>query len=268
MQCQTFFDRLWQEYIAITPQAQRLQQLFMDDGNSIVNDHVAFRTYALPPISLQQLEPLILALGYRRFDHYQFKEKKLNAISYIHEDELQPRVFLSELKVNELSPSAQAIIHRLCAQIQIDKLETDSAFSQGLLWAKPSWQDYHFLLQESEYAAWMAVMGLRANHFTISVNHLRQPTMTYVLEKLHQAQVRLNQQGGEIKGNKASLLEQTATMADEIKMTFADGDTHTISSCYYEFAKRYADKDGKLYQGFVPANADAIFHSTDRKTDV
>ncbi len=51
-------------------------------------------------------------------------------------------------------------------------------------------------------------------------------------------------------------------MADRQSFTFAGGDKHEISTCFYEFALRYTDKDGQLYQGFVEANADEIFEST------
>ncbi len=40
---------------------------------------------------------------------------------------------------------------------------------------------------------------------------------------------------------------------------------HQVPSCYYEFAKRYKDAKGKLYQGFVAASADKIFESTNKK---
>ena len=48
-----------------------------------------------------------------------------------------------------------------------------------------------------------------------------------------------------------------------IEIEFIDG-TMTIPSCYYEFAKRYADQSGNLYQGFVAKSADKIFESTNK----
>ena len=37
-----------------------------------------------------------------------------------------------------------------------------------------------------------------------------------------------------------------------------------VPSCYYEFAKRYSDSTGQIYQGFVTASADKIFESTNK----
>ena len=52
-------------------------------------------------------------------------------------------------------------------------------------------------------------------------------------------------------------------MADKVKVQFTELDTE-VPSCYYEFAKRYPDTNGKLYQGFVSKSADKIFESTNK----
>jgi hypothetical protein len=45
-------------------------------------------------------------------------------------------------------------------------------------------------------------------------------------------------------------------------LIFAGGDVHEVPSCYYEFARRYRQSDGRLYPGFVAASANDIFEST------
>ena len=47
-------------------------------------------------------------------------------------------------------------------------------------------------------------------------------------------------------------------------MEFAGGERHVIPTCYYEFALRHRDADGRLYEGFVAKSADRIFESTHR----
>src|SRR5690606_12849413 len=116
---------------------------------------------------------------------------------------------------------------------------------------------------ESEYAAWLAVFGLRANHFTIAVNSLRSPsTLEGVVERVEAAGHPLNRAGGLQKGSPAELLEQASTLADRTEVRSGDGRLHTVPSCYYEFARRYPDRAGRLYPGFVAASADRIFEST------
>jgi hypothetical protein len=50
-------------------------------------------------------------------------------------------------------------------------------------------------------------------------------------------------------------------MADIVTVDFIEGQ-YEIPSCYYEFAQRYPDTDGKLYGGFNAKSADKIFEST------
>jgi len=51
--------------------------------------------------------------------------------------------------------------------------DTQAFLYTGAPW-QVSWADYQTLLAESEYAAWMAAWGYRANHFTVNINRLKQ----------------------------------------------------------------------------------------------
>ncbi|WP_158774707.1 DUF1338 domain-containing protein [Cobetia sp. L2A1] len=263
MDIQQFFAALWDDYVAMTPQAQKIQDAFVADGETIVNDHVAFRTFDRGPITLAALEPHLLALGYTRFAPYDFTEKKLRAFGYLPPSANLPRVFLSELKCDELSLPAQSIIDELVSQIPPSATLEPSVLWAGRLWQAPTFAQYQRLMEESEYAAWLSIIGLRANHFTISVNALTtHDTLDKVLARVEVLGLSINPAGGRIKGSPEVLLEQASTLADRQSFTFAGGEQHEISTCYYEFARRYVDGDGQLYQGFVAASADKIFEST------
>ncbi|WP_432697392.1 DUF1338 domain-containing protein [Marinobacterium sp. YM272] len=259
-----FFQHLWRDYVQIAPQADAIQQLFIERGETIVNDHVAFRTFARSPVSLDRLQPRLEQLGYRAAAQYRFESKKLRARAYQHQTDAQaPKIFLSELEFEQLSERDQAIIHTLIAQIPEDSAEDPEIFWRGRLWAMPSYDAYKALREESEYAAWLSVLGLRANHFTVSVNHLETlHTLESVNHLLKSNGYALNAVGGEIKGSAAVLLEQSSTLADRIAVTFPDGETHRVPSCFYEFARRYEESPGQLFQGFIEGNADKIFEST------
>lgn len=271
----TFFTRLWQQYCTICPQAVDIHKLFANQGEELVNDHVAFRTLADSHISMDILEYEILALGYRHLDSYQFETKKLNARCYVH-DKSPTKIFISELRWKKLSEPAQLIIENIIEQahatLKSPLLEQSSArisplISAGRLWQLPSYADYQTLSKESEYAAWLSIWGLRANHFTIFVNHLaKYGQLSEVVELLQQQGYALNTAGGLIKGTKADLLIQAATMADTCMVDFSDAGERAISSCYYEFAQRFNQESGGLYQGFVPHSADKIFESTNMKS--
>jgi hypothetical protein len=118
------------------------------------------------------------------------------------------------------------------------------------------------LRDESEYAAWFYVFGFRANHFTVSINALKTyNNISSVNELLKKNGFLLNDSGGEIKGTKADLLQQSSTLADKVTVKFVEG-SFEVPCCYYEFAQRYPDANGKLYNGFVAKSADKIFEST------
>lgn len=259
-----FFSALWQQYTQVTPQAQRIQTLFEQQGESVLNDHVAFRTFNQSPISLEVLEGQLIALGYIAYGAFRFETKHLRARCYKHQsDDKAPKVFLSELLVEELPQDCQDIIQNLIAQIPADVVKTPAIFWAGLLWEKLSEQDYLTLTEHSEYAAWLSTMGLQANHFTVSINHLKNFTsIQQVNQLLLDEGYVLNQVGGLIKGSPESCLEQSSTLADKIHYVFGDGQSREIPSCFYEFARRHPQADGSLFDSFIEGNADKIFDST------
>ncbi len=260
-----FFAELWDDYTKLAPQAQKIQELFAKDNSQIINDHVAFRTFTGSAVGLDRLEPLILSLGYSVQGQYRFEQKKLRARSYVHSDPKVAKIFLSELLVDQLSEAAQQTLRPYLEQIDITSLTPDIFYS-GRAWSMPSWTEYQALLDESEYAAWLLATGLRANHFTISVNHLDScSTLSEVVSVVKAAGFDVNTTGGEIKGSPEVLLEQASTLADQQVATFADGDEHKIATCFYEFALRYTQANGALFQGFVEGNADKIFDSTNSR---
>ena len=200
-------------------------------------------------------------MGYEEKGQYDFEQKKLKAKHFQHPDPEQPKVFISELLVEEFSQPVQDIIRKI-----VDGIDADITKNKDFLYSGRSWdissEDYETLLKESEYAAWMSVWGFRANHFTVSLNHLPHfKALVDVNTALKDAGFVLNTSGGEIKGGRDVHLAQSSTMADSMEVEFSDG-KRTIPSCFYEFAERFELPDGELYQGFVAASADKIFEST------
>ena len=258
-----FFNKLWQQYSAISPQALAIHRLFAGEGEVLVNDHIAFRTFADSEISISHLEKEIFALGYRHLDSYHFEKKKLDARCYVH-PQSPTKIFISELLWKNLSETSLSIIENIIKQASLAPgAHSDSRLSCGRLWDLPSYAEYLTLLKESEYAAWLSVWGLRANHFTLFVNHFRKyRQLSQVVALLQKQGYKLNTAGGVIKGEKEDLLIQAATMADKQLVDFKDAGRQEISTCYYEFAQRFKQKDGRLFQGFVPDSADKIFEST------
>lgn len=259
----TLFANLWQDYLTITPSAKKVHDLLgANNGtNALVNDHVAFRTFNIEKINLDKLAAHFLTLGYEEKGQYDFVEKKLKAMHFEHPDKNQPKVFISELLVEAFSPAVQKIIHDMVTNIAEDAASYNDFLYSGTHWQITT-EQYDTLLAESEYAAWMSAWGFRANHFTVSLNHMSHfQVLADVNTQLKEAGFVLNTSGGEIKGGPEVHLAQSSTMADKIEVQFADN-KKLIPSCFYEFAQRYTLPCGNLYQGFVASSADKIFEST------
>jgi hypothetical protein len=259
----SLLDKMWADYITINPLAKKISDLLLDQGEQIQNDHIALRTFNHPRVGVDVIAKPFMDSGYIYKGDYQFPEKKLYAKHYEHPDETLPKIFISELKLQEFSPALRAKVESFLAQVPAGK-ENDFDFSsQGRPW-KVTIGEYEELLKESEYAAWVAAFGYRPNHFTVFINDLKKFSDIKILnEWLKKNGFQLNASGGEVKGTPEVFLEQSSTLANNIEVSFADG-KKTIPACYYEFAKRYPLKNGKLYQGFVAASADKIFESTNK----
>ncbi len=271
---------LMTRYESRVPQVQQVINAMMTEKlitsqDDIINDHIAFRTLGVNHLGIQSLEKIFLAHGYQKQDFYRFDHKKLNAYWYSPPPNTLnwPRIFASELCVNELSNQSQAIIHSYTDTINtdpVDDLNCNDAsavdhFLHAPLWHTPTWNDYATLLSESEYASWVIYNRYYLNHFTISVHHLPDSHNTISLFNpfLERHGIVLNDSGGKIKVSRDGLLLQSATVSDKVPATFDDGNggklTQLIAGSYVEFAERREGRDG-----FDSQNADKIFESTYR----
>lgn len=279
---------LMQRYQQRVPDVQKIFTALIDDGvvatlDEIENDHIAFRTIGVQHLGIASLEKIFLFYGYQKRDYYYFKEKKLDAYWYAPPADHYPRIFISELRVQDLSPASQKIIYSYTNEVKSDPVEhldlenglAVDAFLHSGLWRLPSWNDYTALGKESEYASWTIYNRYYLNHFTISVHNLKAGYNTISLfnQFLLKHGFTLNNAGGVIKESPDGGLLQSSTVAQVIEALFADGDKHTISGSYVEFAERKIlppfqhlapEKIERHHrrEGFEAANADKIFEST------
>lgn len=259
MDINTWFDNLWRDYVDMTPRVSDIKRLLEERGETVENDHVAFRTLDLDPIGIERLGPIVESLGYTAFDTYEFPAKRVQAVSYVREG--YPRIFLSELRTGDF-PEHRPLFESLVDQVDESILSGPEVFWAGTPWEPIDHQTYLELRETSEYGSWVSALGLRPNHFTVSVNELEGfEGIRELLDFVRECDYRLNESGGRVKGSPDVFLEQGSTLADQIEIEFADG-AHAIPTCYYEFALRYPTPDGELFDGFVAASADRIFEST------
>ena len=262
-QIETTFENMWQDYLALNPQAKTIFNLFKQN-NDVINDHVAFRTFGIDGIRVEDIAAPLIEAGYEEVESYHFEKKKLRAKHYQHPSSRMPLVFISELMVEAFSVELQTIIRQLVSQMQLAPVSSSEFLYSGRPWSLSS-STYSQLLAESEYAAWVAAFGYRPNHFTVSINHLSQfSSIQQVNSFLKDNGIDLNEAGGEIKGTPESFLEQSSTIANSVEVSFSDTSL-SIPSCFYEFALRHPTASGQLFKGFIASSADKIFESTNAK---
>lgn len=264
MKLELILERLWQDYTTQNPSARKVYELISAQGETVLNDHIAFRTFNDPRINVDRLARVFVQNGYAEKEEYVFEAKKLKAKHYEHStDKNMPRIFISELLLEEFSQYLQESIRPIIDQIPGDILAADDLGFCGRPWAIPSFEVYEKLRDESEYAAWVYVNGFAVNHFTVNVNQLKKfDGIKDLNDFLRSHGFLINEAGGEIKGNPSQFLEQSSIKAGLVKVEFIEGQ-YEIPGCYYEFAKRYPLADGKLFSGFIAKSADKIFESTD-----
>lgn len=260
-----------------------IKENIIRQASDIENDHIAFRTMGVPQLGIQSLEKIFLHYGYQKRDYYHFAEKKLDAFWYAPPSPQYPRIFISELRVKDLSPDIQQLITGYTNEVTTDpvqqlNLDDASAVDQFLhsgLWRLPTWTDYQTLAAQSEYAAWVIYNRYYLNHFTISVHNLKEGynTIAEFNQFLERNGFTLNNAGGKMKTSPDGGLIQSATVAEMINAEFAGGNVHAISGSYIEFAERrilpqFASLPKNEVQrihrreGFEAGNADKIFEST------
>jgi hypothetical protein len=113
-----------------------------------------------------------------------------------------------------------------------------------------SYVEYQDINEQNSYLAWTVLFEGHINHLALIVDDIELAT-----EKCIQSGIKMNEDGGLYKVSNDKLLIQTATIADYIQYTFADGKTEYIPYTFVELIQRKRD-------GFEQDNAKRIFTST------
>jgi len=260
----TFFEILWKKYTFENPLALRVYKSLIAEGENVINDHIALRTFNFEKCNIEKLSTFLIKNGYKEKDEYYFEDKKLHAKHFENtSDENLPLVFISELEIEKFSDEFQSVVKDIYNSVDWDNIDYDAILYSGIIWGELEYSKYEILKNESQYASWLYTNGYSANHFTVSVNKLQKYNSTKkITDFLIENNCKLNTVGGIVKGTPESLLEQLSTMADKKTITFKEGE-YDVPTCFYEFAYRFTDENNNEFRGFIANNADKIFESTD-----
>ncbi|KAL8257778.1 hypothetical protein R6Q59_029819 [Mikania micrantha] len=280
-----------QVYLNRNQTASTILKLVMStDANQICYDHLAFRTFGVNGHGIESVSKLFLDYGYTEREELRFPKKKLKALWFSPPPASGvnngctgsgirgplPRIFISELLVDQMSPEAQEIIRKYTRLSGAGHKHSAVSSALGCLtWPKPSHLEFQQLARESEYAAWTLVNGYTLNHVTISTHRLKPPlnNINNLNHFIQDKGFKLNSEGGVLKVSPDGLLLQSSTVADSIPFEFSDGFKEPVPCSYIEFAQRLVlpqyrdlseDKVEEIHRrdGFEVGNADKIFEST------
>jgi Domain of unknown function (DUF1338) len=244
---QRLLDLLWERYASEVPYARTFVAL---SGGTFRNDHVAFRSLARPGGGIALFRPAFERLGWQLAGEYTFPDAHLSAVYLAHPAGL-PRVFLSELRADELSREAQ----RLLASLPTDPpppedLEALAGWFSGP--EAPVREEALLALErESQYAAWLLAFGRKVNHFTGAVDDVEAWQ-----ERMREAGVPMK---ADIEGERGTCLRQTATHAASLPVRLEGGGSRPWPYAYFEIAERSGGFDG-----FLGPQARALFDMTRR----
>lgn len=281
-------DRLWDRYRGRVRHARAYEELLERRGGRFRNDHVAFRAVAWqrPAAGGFCVSRLFEALGYRAAGAYEFPDKKLASVHLEHGNPAFPKLFVSELKLWELSPAAQrAAGASLAVHRPLISLETVSGLCEPVSpgarkrlvgrafaelsqrpWPAPQRRDVLRLNAESQFGAWVLLHGYEVNHFTASVDAQECPTLAGIdrtAAALREAGVPMKR---EIEGAPGSPLRQTATEAVSLEAEAREGRKRVALSwpyAYFELAERPLI-EGRRFEGFLGGQAANLFDMTRR----
>lgn len=295
-------NALWKQYLERVSYAKTYNDIVLDKGGKVVNDHIAFRTLNTftgeQPQGIEAMRQILTHMDYTPRGNYKFQQKKLNAIHFEHPDPEFPKIFVSQLEVSEFPKEAQHLINEsvkdtpdlLSASVkellaQLDKEGNLSENDAEILvkeltgffvrpWKAPLKETVLKLNDLSQYAAWTLLHGNSVNHFTAFINYQdvkEWPDLQSTCDGLIAASVPMKDS---IEGQKDSILRQSSTQAvkEKVEVINEKGEAETMlwTYAYYELAERgYVEENGnrKLFSGFLGEQASQLFEMTRTKND-
>ena len=283
-------DALWDRYRERVSYARTYQELVARHGGTFENDHVAFRTFAAqkPWLGIAAVARPFEALGWRAAGTYDFPDKKLSSIHFAPPAPGLPKIFVSELRLWELSPAGRRVALAATASAK-------SALSDGALldlaragalpaprakalaarlvahfdrpWPAPAKSDVERLERESQFGAWTLLHGHSVNHFTSAVHAHGVDALADIEKTVAALKAAGVPMKPAIEGERGTRLRQSSTEAVVLPTAMRVG-RKTVRApwtyAYFELAERPL-LDGRRFEGFLGGQATNLFEMTRRK---
>ncbi|VVA94720.1 unnamed protein product [Arabis nemorensis] len=246
------FENILKTYLRKNPTANTIWELVQSvDNEKICYDHFTFQTLKVDGYGIDSVSSFFMDYGYKFETGIDFPKKKVRGCWLsppdVHVPEgghglgngPLPRVVISELRVDELSPESQEIIRKYLIPEGGKQAVLSSALG-SLIWEKPTYADFYQLAKESEYGAWVLIHGYTMNHLAFAVHRFKHrfSDIGCIKVYLEEKGFKLNSDGGILKVSQDGLLIQMSSISEKLAVEFADGVTETTPASYIEFTQR------------------------------
>ncbi len=279
-------NRLWDQYLKRVSYAELYSGLIDRMGGRIIHDHIAFRTLNIhtgeQPEGISAISHIIKILGYNKAGVYKIPRMRISACHFEHPDPLFPKIFVSELEVNEFPEWFSELVHELVVETpyllsdqgiellnllkQEGELPVEAAeillgelagyFSRP--WDIISKESLLKINDVSQYAAWTLLFGNSVSHFAASVNHQNVPEWADIESTFTGLKIAGVPMKDGIEGERGSKLRQAATLPvkEEVQVLDEEGDMEEMDwpYSYLELTERGFEGEGiekKLFTGFL-----------------
>lgn len=235
------------------PSFKTVLDLLEKHDENIIVDHISFRTFDFPTISIDALAVPFIEAGYQEEKRYKYENQEVKARHYAHKtDKSAPLIFFSEISTYKFSKSLQSVVKNIVERIPINILCSEKIFLTPTPWKSIHYSIYEQLKSESEYAAGIYANGFLAHHIGIRINNLRKYDNTgKICAFLREKQIPHSIKNNSSQNHIISLIEQVMLKMDNKKKTFLEGD-FDIPTPFPEFIKRNYMEDNKMFMGFLP----------------
>lgn len=283
-----FVDLLWKDFIQDIP---RFYGVFKNKLPAL--DHFAIIDLSGSNCGISYLQNILERIGFEKRGSG-FLSEKANDFIWLAEpnvekkpaDLILPQVVIADFRSDMLSKRNQEIINKYASQTapfdfeyldrllskqteenQLKAAEFIFSYLKQRPWNLPTVDEFNSVSDENQLIAWVLALGRKVNHFGVNISLLGefQSLAEFNRKIASENGFLLNNQNGEIKGNKAVMLQQSSSIGQEITVQLKDGEIKLHDS-FLEFVWRFSNKSspklfGDYYMNFIPEHADNIIES-------
>lgn len=282
---QQLIHRLWLYYCSYTPQMQLVQVKLKQIGiNSLILDHFAIIDLPGPNSGIPVLSNLLQSLGFevRGRDYLPSKQNDFNWLAEADCEtkpvkDVLPQIVIADFRLDEMPVEIKKIIKKYAIFAKTppkldfskkieDYLNALIPFFVGRDWPLPTLEEFKTVQEYNELLAWVLIFGRRPNHFTLSIHLMEQYNSLQEFNDFIEQDVglRLNENGGKIKGNNLVGIAQSSTKDGIERIELSDGIIE-LRTGFIEFAWRYSHIPGNqwsnYFTGFVGAQANKVIEA-------